>query len=470
VKISLIIPPRIAISPRDMARVDAKVPHPGILCIAQFLISHDIETTILDLNTLPDKGSDKEIIDYLSNECPEVVGLTSLTCNYPYITRIARLIRRIAPDIKIIAGGVHISLNCESILSSCDDSLFDILVYGEGEQATFALMQHFSDKKSLRDIRGICYKDCDGYIVKTQPVEQMLRPPIIKEAWSLLDITRYTNDGKGFGLSFNTMRGCQWRCHFCSEPLRWTGIHMMAAEDIVAQLAYLKDNFAPDYILIGDSNFNVSTERIKKFIELMKSEGLSVPFIFEGRADKIWEQRELLPELRECGAFMVFFGGERLDASELDYIGKALSPHLIEQAAITIHDSGIGLETTFIFGFPSDTKKSMETQARLIQEKIRPEIPSFFSYTPIPGTPEYSRGQRYIRIHDLAYYTLNNAVCDTDFLDHKQVHAIINELWFEYWTLEDNRTNILNHPNEATRKFGTICYENLEELPEYQAF
>jgi radical SAM superfamily enzyme YgiQ (UPF0313 family) len=201
----------------------------------------------------------------------------------------------------------------------------------------------------------------------------------------------------------------------------------------------------------------------------MKSEGLSVPFIFEGRADKIWEQRELLTELRECGAFMVFFGGERLDASELAYIGKALSPSLIEQAAITVRNSGIGLETMFIFGFPSDTKESMETQARLIQEKIRPEIPSFFSYTPIPGTPEYPRGQKYIRIHDLTYYTLNNAVCDTDFLGNEQVHAIINELWFEYWTREDNRTNILNHPNEATRKFGTICYENLEALSEYQA-
>jgi len=288
VKICLITPPRIAISPRDVARVDAKIPHPGILCIAQFLLTHDIETTILDLNTLPDKGSDKEIIDYLSNESPEVVGLTALTCNYPYITRIAGLIRRIAPDIKIIAGGVHVSLNCESILSSCDCSLFDILVYGEGEQAAFGLMQHFSGKYSLRDIRGICYKDSDGYIIKTPSVEQMLRPPIIKEAWSLLDLAMYTNDGKGLGLSFNTMRGCQWRCNFCSEPLRWTGIRMMAAEEVVAQIAYLKENFTPDYILMGDSNFNVCTERIKKFIELMKSEGLSVPFIFEGRADKIW--------------------------------------------------------------------------------------------------------------------------------------------------------------------------------------
>jgi radical SAM superfamily enzyme YgiQ (UPF0313 family) len=470
VKISLITPPRIAISPRDVARVDAEVPHPGILCIAQFLLSHDIETTILDLNVLPKKGSNKEIIDYLTNEKPEVVGLTALTCNYPYIARIARLVRRIAPDIRIIAGGVHISLNHEDILNSSDGALFDILVYGEGEQATLGLIQHFAGAKPLRDIRGICYKDCDGYIVKTPPVEQMLRPLIIKEAWSLLDITKYANNGKGFGLSFNTMRGCHWRCNFCSEPLRWAGIRMMTAEDIVTQIAYLKENFAPDYILLGDSNFNVSTERIKKFVGLMKSEDLSVPFMFEGRADKIWEQRELLPELRERGAFMVFFGGERLDASDLAYIGKALSPGMIEQAAMAVHDSGIGLETMFIFGLPSDTEESMKTQARLIQEKIRPEVPSFVSYTPIPGTLEYPRGQKYIRIHDLTYYTFNNSVCDTDFLDHRQVHATINDLWFKYWAREDNRTNILSHPNEAARKFGRICYENLQTLPAYKAF
>lgn len=63
-KISLITPPRLAISPRDAVRVEMGVPHPGILCIAEFLLSHDIETTILDLNILPNRGSDREIIDY----------------------------------------------------------------------------------------------------------------------------------------------------------------------------------------------------------------------------------------------------------------------------------------------------------------------------------------------------------------------------------------------------------------------
>ncbi len=468
-KISFIIPPRITIGPRDAVRFDAEVPHPGILCIAQFLLSHDIETTILDLNVLPNKGSDKEIIDYLVNEKPEVVGLTALTCNYPHMVKIARLIRRIATDIKIIAGGVHISLNHENILNSSDAALFDFLVYGEGEQATLGLIQHFAGTKSIENIRGICYKDCDGYIVKTPRVDHMLRPPIIREAWDLLDMAKYVNNGKGFGLSFNTMRGCYGNCNFCSEPLRWAGVRMMAAEDIVIQLNYLKENFDPDYVLIGDSNFNISTKRIKKFVGLMKSEDLSIPFIFGGRADKIWKQRELLPELRERGAFIVFFGGERMAETDLAYIGKALSPSLIEKAAMAVHESGIGLETMFIFGLPFDTEESMKTQGRLIQEKIRPEIPSFASYTPIPGTPEYQRGQKYIRIHDLTYYTFNNSVCDTDIIDRYQVDTTINSLWLDYWAREDNKTDILKHPNETTRMFGRIYYDNLEKLPEYQA-
>jgi anaerobic magnesium-protoporphyrin IX monomethyl ester cyclase len=468
VKISLITPPRIAISPRDAARIEGGVPHPGILCIAEFLLSHDIETTILDLNVLPNKGSDKEIIDYLANEKPEVVGLTALTCNYPHMVRIARLVRRTAMDITIIAGGVHISLNHEDILNSSDAELFDFLVYGEGEQATLGLIQYLAGAKSLENIRGICYKGRDGYIVKSPPAEKMLRPPVIKKAWDLLDIPKYSNNGKGFGLSFNTMRGCYGHCNFCSEPLRWSGVRMMTAEDVVTQFRYLKEKFDPDYILIGDSNFNLSTERIEKFVELMKSEELSIPFIFGGRADKIWEQKELLPELRERGAFIVFIGGERMAETDLAYIGKDLSPGLIEQAAIAVHESGIGLETMFIFGLPFDTEESMKTQARLIQEKIRPEIPSFASYTPIPGTLEYRRGQKYIRIHDLTYYTFNNSVCDTDFISRYQVDSIINSLWLNCWTRKDNRTNILNHPNQTTRMFCQIYHDNIEKLLRYQ--
>lgn len=466
-KISFIIPPRIVISPRDAVRVDAEVPHPGILCIAQFLLSHDIETTILDLNVLPNKGSDNEIVDYLVNEKPEVVGLTALTCNYPRITRIAKLIRKITKDIKIIAGGVHISLNYEDILNSSDAALFDFLVYGEGEQATLELIQHFTGTKSIENVRGICYKDCDSYIVKTPQADQMLRPPVIREAWNLLDIAKYLNNGKGLGLSFNTMRGCYGCCNFCSEPLRWAGVQMMAAEDVVTQLIYLKENFDPDYILMGDSNFNLSTERIKKFVELMKSEGLSIPFIFGGRADKICEQRELLPELRECGAFFAFIGGERMAETDLAYIGKDLSPGLIEQAAMAVHESRIGLETMFIFGLPFDTEESLKIQARLIKERIRPDIPSFASYTPIPGTPEYHRGQKYICIHDLTYYTFNNSVCNTDFIDSSQADEIINSLWLDYWAQENNRTDILNHPNEKTRMFSRTYYDNIKKLPEY---
>lgn len=463
-KISLITPPRLAISPRDAVRVEMGVPHPGILCIAEFLLSHDIETTILDLNILANRGSDREIIDYITYEKPEVVGLTALTCNYPHMTRIARIIRRVAPEIKIIAGGIHISLNHEGILKSSDATLFDFLVYGEGEQAALGLMQHFAGAQSLENIRGICYKDHDGYTVKTPPVEQMLRPPVIKSAWSLLNMVAYTDGRKGFGLSFNTMRGCYGRCNFCSEPLRWTGVRMMSAEDIVAQMAYLKEHFDPDYILIGDSNFNVSTERIKRFVDLMKSEGLSIPFIFEGRADKIYEQRELLPALHQRGAFMIVFGGERMDAAGLAYTGKALPAGLSQQAAMAIHESGIGLDAMFMFGLPSDTQESMRAQARLIQKMIKPEIPSFTSYTPIPGTFEYTRGQKYVRVHDLTYYTFNNSVCDTDAIDYQQVHTMINRLWFNYCLREDNRANVLRHPNEATRQFGRIYYDNLDTV------
>lgn len=468
-KISLIIPPRITISPRDAARVDVEMPHPGVLCIAEFLLLHNVKTRILDLNVLPQKGSDQEIIDYITHEKPDVVGLTTLTCNYPQIVRIARLVRSVTPDIKVIAGGIHIALNYEQILNSSDAVLFDFLVYGEGEQATLELMQHFARMKSCEDIRGICYKNGDGSIVRTPPVEQMLRPFLIKDAWNLLDLPKYRGGRKGFGLSFNTMRGCSWRCHFCSEPVRWVGIRMMLAEDIVAQMTYLKERFEPDYILMGDSNFNISTTRMKRFIHLMGSEGLSIPFMFGGRAEKILEQRELLSALRERGAFMIFFGGERMDGPGLSYIGKTLSVGLNEQAARAVHENCIGLETTFMFGLPADTDESMEKQARLIQEKIRPDVPSFASYTPIPGTPQYLINEKYIRVRDLSYYTFGNSVCDTDSLDYEQVDTIINCFWLDYLAREDNRTHILSHPNEATRKFCRMYYDNLLTLHQNQA-
>lgn len=463
-RVTLLSPPKTILSPRDGARGDMGVPHPGLLCLAEVLLRAGISTSLTDLQLLPEKGSPAEIAAILTEQRPTLIGLTAMTCNYPAIVEVARAIRQTDRRVYIAAGGVHVALNHQEIARSEHGGLFDFICYGEGERTILDIVEHLAGGRRIECIRGVCFRTSSGEVVKTPPAEPLDSPPIIADAWRLLDLDCYRKRGMGLGVAVNTMRGCFGRCSFCSEPIRWHRVSMMSPQDIVTQMVELRQQLAPGYVFFADSNFNISERRTRSFVDEMRNRRLSIPFLFEGRADTFWKQRSLLPGLRQAGAFLAFFGGERFDDGGLGFLSKTVGADTAQRAAQEVHRAEIGLKTTYMFGLPVDTEASIREQARLVQEQISPNVPSFACYTPVPGTDEYAKSIDYIRVRDLRYYTFNNAVCDTDTMNYERVQDCVNEEWFAYWRRPRNRDRALRHPNRVTRDFLEGYYNFIERL------
>ena len=458
----LINPPWKRFGLRDTVRRDAGVPHPGILSICETLINHDHDVAFLDISHLEFNGNiHKEVLDALNKYNPSIVGISATTCSYLGAVQVAKEIKGIDNKLITIGGGIHFALNYKDIYQCDDKKYFDFIAYEEGEQAMANLVEYREGQKNIEEIPGVAYLSNGSNLKINEPVSEMSKPQIIRNAWDILDISRYKySDGRAFGVSINTVRGCSQKCTFCSEPIRWRTVTEMDAEDIVDQLSIVKAKLNPDYVYIGDSTFNLSTQRLQKFLRTMMERDIHIPYSILCRADLMYQQRELLPLMRETGNFMIFCGGERVDGPDLEYLEKNTLAEVYPLVAKAVNENDILLKMTFIFGLPHDDKTTIAGMADKICD-ISPDIIAFASLTPWPGTPLSRQLSKYVEVEDLNYYTTNNTVCNTDFLKCEEVEEIVNDEWINTWNKISLMRKIDMFKNSNSVRFLKAYYDSL---------
>jgi anaerobic magnesium-protoporphyrin IX monomethyl ester cyclase len=100
----------------------------------------------------------KGLVDALR---PDVVGLSVMTFQRATAFRIARLIRSLSPNTRIVVGGYDPSLAPEAY-AACEDVHF--LVRGEGEQTFCELLRALDDGGSVEAIAGLSYRTPNGVV------------------------------------------------------------------------------------------------------------------------------------------------------------------------------------------------------------------------------------------------------------------------------------------------------------------
>ena len=96
---------------------------------------------------------------------PSVVGISAKTQNFVSASMVAKIAKEINPDIKVIVGGVHPTMNGSKVLN-CED--IDLLSISEGENTIVALLHALEKNTELNSVNGIVFKDGDK-IINTKP-------------------------------------------------------------------------------------------------------------------------------------------------------------------------------------------------------------------------------------------------------------------------------------------------------------
>ena len=87
---------------------------------------------------------------------PSVIGITLKTQNFKSSTIVAKIAKEVNPDIIIVIGGAHATMNGDSVFEHKE---IDVSCIGEGETTIVELLKAFENNTPLSSVNGIMFRD-----------------------------------------------------------------------------------------------------------------------------------------------------------------------------------------------------------------------------------------------------------------------------------------------------------------------
>lgn len=384
----LLINPKI--SGRGQASVKYMNAVPLALPTLASLTPSDIDVAILDEN--------KQEIDY--DQPVDLVGITVMLHVAPQANRIAREFR--TRGVPVVMGGFYPTLWPENALPYTD-----AVAIGEGEPIWHQILDDARQGKLKRR-----YQSC-GYIdLKDIP---FIRKGIVQH----LDF--YHTE---------TSRGCPHKCDFCSVARFYQGtVRQRPIKDVVAQVA----EFADKLIFFVDDNIAGNRIYIKKllreFIPLNIS--WSGQFTLDGATDT-----EFLKLAARSGCKFLFCGIETLSEEGLKEVNKSwANPQKYREWIQRIHDAGIGVYGSFMFGFDYDRKDVFEKTLEFA-EANKIELALFSALFPIEGSNLYRKLKQENRLfeEDLSKYNGQYATFYPAHMSPGELDEGLRWIWKQFYS------------------------------------
>jgi radical SAM superfamily enzyme YgiQ (UPF0313 family) len=200
--------------------------------------------------------------------------------------------------------------------------------------------------------------------------------------------------GAGY-YSFNSSRGCVYRCKFCWDPVtHQRRYRAMQPATVMDHLERLFRDFGLRRFLFTDDNFFVDLDRARAILEgfARSPHGMTLGKL-QVRADAVCRMdREFFELLARAGVRRLTIGAESGSPRILKMIQKDETVETIMEANRKLAGYPIVPLYFFMMGFPTETPEdfgqSIALALLLMQENPNADV-SFNIYTPFPGTPLY---------------------------------------------------------------------------------
>jgi radical SAM superfamily enzyme YgiQ (UPF0313 family) len=342
-------------------------------------------------------GNWNSVLDGVVADRPKVVGFSVMT-GHPitHALESSRYLKKRAPEIRIIWGGIHPTIQPESTLS---DPAIDMLVMGDGNIPLAELLDELArPTPRLERIQGLAFKSPDGRMT-FNPVDYMHRfIPYEELPYDLVDVPRYGrfgNDERTFTIF--TSFGCPHRCTFCYSPIlyrkrkpgRWVPYEI---DQVLAHLRILKEKFHVTYLSVADEDFFVDLGRCRELFKLVADSGLRFNWGFRGtRIDELDRMDDgFLALLAEIGATHLHIGVESGSPRMLELMKKDITLEQIHAVADKLARHPRLLPTyNFFLGAPTETAADRRATGDLIHRLATGNPSAVIStvgqYVPYPG-------------------------------------------------------------------------------------
>ena len=292
----------------------------------------------------------------------DLVAITSFTSSINETYRIAKIYKD--NNIPVVVGGVHSSFYPHEVNQFAHTS-----VVGDAETTWGEIIEDFESN----NLKSVYYGN--------NP--QKFATPKRSEYFD-----QYS------AATIETSRGCPMNCEFCSvAALYKSKYYFRPLNEIIDELKNIKNK----YLFFSDDNmYGISRKDNQRFKSLCKE-------IINNKINKPWigfaslniaNDSESLKLAYKSGCRLLMIGFESEDQDVLKSINKTINAKYnkneISKLVKKIQSAHIGIIGGFIFGFDSDSLKSIASRRTFINS-LHLDIVSFVPLTAYPGTRLFNR-------------------------------------------------------------------------------
>lgn len=375
-----------------MPTVGIRMPNGALSSIAGNVDSHH-KVAVADLILV--QGRVRETVSELvTNLRPEVVGLSAMTFQRKTAGKLIRLIRDLAPNAKIVAGGYDPSLAADAYTG--EDGA-DFVIRGEGESAFRELLRALEDSKDFSAIPGLTYR-VDGHYVSNPdgPIHTLSNGDIKIPNRKARVLSGYEFLGRKVDV-VETSRGCTYDCSFCSIiEMRGRNFLGYPIERVVDDI---RDAYAHGArsIFFVDDNILLNVPRFEALCRAIIDAKLNhIEYLLQAMTSSIANHGSTLaPLMARAGFRYVFLGIENILEDDLKFLKAAAKNYrridgkragnATLLAIDLLHRNKMYVVGGLIVGNPDDTEESIQANLDFVKKHI--DYPYIQHPTPYPRTP-----------------------------------------------------------------------------------
>lgn len=369
---------------RYQVQVRGCMPPLNLMYLAACLRRDGHEVDIVDLYAEP--LSLERLFARVGRYSPDVVGLSSYTANVDQVLELARSLKGRFPKLVVVVGGIHASYLPQTVLASPH---VDFVIRGEGEAVMPELVRALEVGADFRAVKGLSWRE-GGMVVSNPPGELLLELDALPfPAYELVDLDRYylsVTRAVTFGrvASILTMRGCPYRCSFCSHHYGYgLRVRKRSVSNVIDEIRLLREKYGVCEFQFEDSSFTCDPARVIEICAEIERQGLEIIWNCNVRADTASDV--LFRAMKAAGCERILLGVESGSQRMLDAMKKSITLAQIREAVTLARKHKIGITCSFVLGTPGETRESAEETYRFALE-LDPDYAMFSSLVPSTGS------------------------------------------------------------------------------------
>jgi len=395
------------------------LPPLNIAVLAGSLVSAGHEVRAIDLQVEADQEA--AIREVVSSWRPEMVGISFKTPVYDQARQIAASVRRLAPGVRILGGGVHATNFPEACLSETD---MDVIVIGEGDHTIVRI----ADGQPLSEIADVAYKQDVAILVNRKAGEKPVSGPECDTAdldqlpypeWSVFDLADYARISRLFYEAppvgfIETSRGCPARCIFCSKGVFGSTWRRKSPKRVVDEMQRMLD-YGFREIEIVDDSFTTDLQRAVAVCEEILRRKLKFPWCCRNGLRVGNVNQDFFRIAAKAGLHLVAFGFETGSSELLAQVKKGATLQRSRQVAQWAKQAGMTVMGYFLMGLPGETEQTLR---ETIDFACSLEI-DYIKYNlviPLPGTPLSEIWKDRMKLSNWSQYNFHSPA--RDLYDH----------------------------------------------------